>query len=127
MTNATGVCRFCGQTSIKEVPTEWSKDEIDELTAETCECTEAGIYSDKKEQKERANDRIELLFGEKSGAAIREETKDFLHAAIDPICSHYIQSVTVDAGNGTKGKISVTSKGFVKVSRTDTQKSEYEA
>lgn len=39
----------------------------------------------------------------------------------------FIQSITVDAGNGVKAKINITAKGIIKVARTKTDTSTYEA
>lgn len=44
-----------------------------------------------------------------------------------PICEGFITAITVDIGNGVKGKINITSKGNVKVARTKTDTSTYEA
>lgn len=52
---------------------------------------------------------------------------DLLHKTVYPICEGFIQSATVDMGNGIKGKISITTKGIVKVTRTKTNTSTYEA
>lgn len=63
ITTATGSCKFCGQVATCKALEEWSQEEIDELATETCECVDARIYTHKKGQKERANARIDLLFG----------------------------------------------------------------
>lgn len=124
----TGTCKFCGQAAARKALKEWRQEEIDELATETCECIDARIYAHKKSQKERANGRIELLFGkENKSVTVPDAAVDLLHKAVYPICEGFIQSITVDVGNGIKGKISVTSKGIVKVARTKTDTSTYEA
>ena len=49
---------------MRKVLCEWNQEEIDELATETCECVNARIYTHKKSQKERAHNKIDLLFGE---------------------------------------------------------------
>lgn len=101
---------------------------IDELATETCECVNARIYTHKKSQKERAHNKIDLLFGENNTTVIVPDAAvDLLHKTVYPICEGFIQSATVDMGNGIKGKISITTKGIIKVTRTKTNTSTYEA
>ena len=125
---ATGSCKFCKQVAARKALKEWSQEEIDELATETCECIDARIYARKKSQKERAHSRIDLLFGKDNTAVmVPDAAVDLLHKAVYPVCEGFIQSITVDAGNGTKAKISITPKGIVKVARTKTDTSTYEA
>ena len=128
VTTGYGSCRFCGQQATRKVMEEWKKGEIDELTTETCDCIEARIYAAEKSQKERAHSKIELLFGENNGVvATRDTALELLHNTIDPICEGVIAGVTIDMGNGVKAKINITSKGNIKVGRTKTDTSTYEA
>lgn len=113
---------------MRKVLSEWSQEEIDELATETCECVNARIYTHKKSQKERAHNKIDLLFGENNTTVIVPDAAvDLLHKAVYPICKGFITAITVDIGNGVKGKINITSKGNVKVARTKTDTSTYEA
>ena len=94
----------------------------------TCECVDARIYAHKKGQKERANARIDLLFGkDNKSVTVPDAAVDLLHKAVYPVCEGFIQSMTVDIGNGVKGKINITSKGIIKVARTKTDTSTYAA
>ncbi len=113
---------------MRKVLSEWSQEEIDELATETCECIDARIYAHKKSQKERAHSRIDLLFGaENKAVTVPDAAVDLLHKAVYPICEGFITAITVDIGNGVKGKINITSKRIVKVARTRTDTSTYEA
>ena len=128
VTTKTGSCKFCKQAAMRKVLCEWNQEEIDELATETCECVNARIYTHKKSQKERAHNKIDLLFGENNTTVIVPDAAvDLLHKTVYPICEGFIQSATVDMGNGIKGKISITTKGIVKVTRTKTNTSTYEA
>lgn len=122
VTTKTGSCKFCKQAAMRKVLCEWNQEEIDELATETCECVNARIYTHKKSQKERAHNKIDLLFGENNTTVIVPDAAvDLLHKTVYPICEGFIQSATVDMGNGIKGKISITTKGIVKVTRTKDQ------
>lgn len=108
--------------------TAGSRVKPSELATETCECVNARIYTHKKSQKERAHNKIDLLFGENNTTVIVPDAAvDLLHKTVYPICEGFIQSATVDMGNGIKGEISITTKGIVKVTRTKTNTSTYEA
>lgn len=90
-------------------------------------CERTHIYTQEK-PKERAHNKIDLLFGENNTTVIVPDAAvDLLHKTVYPICEGFIQSATVDMGNGIKGKISITTKGIVKVTRTKTNTSTYEA
>ena len=90
---------------MRKVLCEWNQEEIDELATETCECVNARIYTHKKSQKERAHNKIDLLFGENNTTVIVPDAAvDLLHKTVYPICEGFIQSATVDMGNGIKGK-----------------------
>ena len=125
---ATGSCKFCGQVATRKALEEWGQEDIDELATETCECSDARIYTHKKGQKERTNERIDLLFGkDNKSVTVPDAAVDLLHKAVYPICEGFRQSIAIDIGNGVKGKINVTSKGNVKVARIKTNTSTYEA
>lgn len=125
---ATGSCKFCGQAATRKALEEWGREDIDELATETCECLDARIYAHKKGQKERTNERIDLLFGkDNKSVTVPDAAVDLLHKAVYPICEGLIKSIAIEIGNGVKGKINVTSKGNVKVARIKTNTSTYEA
>lgn len=123
-----GSCGFCGQKATHKVMEDWEQGTIDELITESCECLEACIYTAEKGQKERAHSRIEMLFGKDNNVVATEDAVlNLLHSVIDPICERHIAAATVDIGNGVKAKISITAKGNIKVGRTKTDTSTYEA
>lgn len=124
---ATGTCRFCKQLATLETLEEWTQKEIDELITETCDCAFAGDYTHKKKKKERAHDKIEMLFVKDETVVVYEDTVELLHKAVSPICEGNIQSITVDTGKGIKGKINITAKGKIKVTRMIADTSAYEA
>ena len=52
---------------------------------------------------------------------------ELLKTAVELIGEDQIDSLTLDAGNGLKGKISMTSKGNIKVEKTETRRETQEA
>lgn len=122
-----GACKFCGQMTKVETMIGWTNDECNELATELCTCFEAGIYTRKKGQKERAHNRIESLFETCQGKGLCEDSIRVLHMAADLLAESEAQSVSLDDGSGTKAKLSITSKGNIKVERTDSKKQAVEA
>lgn len=99
-----------------------------EAATENCECPEAKWYTAKKEQKERARDRITMLFGENNGVvSCNEAVLELLNKIANEICEGRIKVATIDMGDGVKAKINTTSQGSIKVERAKTDKSAYEA
>lgn len=58
-----GACRFCGQIKLVEALEEFNEDELNELATEQCNCYEAQNYISRLYRKEKADFRIEELFG----------------------------------------------------------------
>lgn len=80
----TGVCRFCGQSAIEDMPMEWTPEEADEYATEICDCASASFYQRKKRQKERAHDRIAFLFGEGNQFEVTPERAErLLHEVVE--------------------------------------------
>lgn len=69
-----------------------------------------------------------MLFGESNGVVTcNVAVLELLHSIINPVCEGNIAAATVDIGNGVKAKINITNKGNIKVGRTKTDTSTYEA
>ena len=76
---------------------------------------------------ERAYERIDMLFVEDETVPVDESVVTLLREAVSPMCEDFIQSISIDTGKGIKGKLSLTAKGKIKVSRIITDTSAYEA
>ena len=123
----TGVCRFCGQQAIEDMPLEWTTEEADEYAAETCDCASASFYQRKKRQKERAHNRIAFLFGEGNQVeVVSEEVEGLLHEVVELVGDGEAKGATVEIGNGVKAKINATNNGKIKITRTKAERSAYE-
>lgn len=122
-----GGCRFCGQITSIEVPDDWNGEMKDELATEICNCYEAKEYTFKKHRKEKAIKAIKEQFGEKSKHSVEDEVRLFLEMAADIVVEGFVNSATIDLGNGVKAKIGATSKGNIKVEKTITEKTTKEA
>lgn len=125
---ARGGCRFCGQIRGLEVPEEWDEDMCNEVATELCDCVEAEIYTRGKKRKEKAAEAIENQFGRAAGRdQVEDPVKQLLLQIVDMAIEEKINSGTIDIGGGVKAKITVTTKGPVKVERIKTEKKAQEA
>ena len=127
LVTATGFCRFCGQATTRKALPEWTQEEVNELATEFCDCFTAEDYTRKKNRMERAYERIDMLFVEDETVPVDESVVTLLREAVSPMCEDFIQSISIDTGKGIKGKLSLTAKGKIKVSRIITDTSAYEA
>lgn len=123
MEQVTGTCRYCGQAimldeAIGGVPEE----ERDAYATEKCNCAQAAEMRRRKKKIDKALKNIEELFGKE-----RPEMEKILACAIQYVEADRIAKVTVDNGLGTKGMISKTSKGALKVEMAVTGKRAMEA
>lgn len=123
-----GACECCGQIKIVEAPVNWNDDQVNGLVTEMCDCIEADHRTRLKRQKERAHAKIEELFNgnDKENECINNAALQLIHNAVEPIVDDDIASATIDIG-GIKAKLSMTAKGNVKITRTDTKTKNYEA
>lgn len=119
----TGSCRFCGQMAQIETLLPWPQEKLDEAATEMCKCGAAQNYASRKKRMEKAKRTIERQFGK----YLPETAVGLLKTAVELIGEDQIDSLTLDAGNGLKGKISMTSKGNIKVEKTETRKETQEA
>ena len=93
-----------------------------------CDCIEADHRTRLKRQKERAHAKIEELFNgnDEENECINNAALQLIHSAVGPIVDDDIASATIDIG-GIKAKLTMTAKGNVKITRTDTKTKNYEA
>ena len=119
-------CRYCGQIRMIEVPIDWSEEQIEELAVENCICPDAQTHNGLKHRKEKAHERIEMIFGEQSEVSIDENAEKLLHMAADAVVDMDIERVTVVIKDGTKASIRRTAKGSIKIERTESSKNAYE-
>ena len=122
----TGACRYCGQLAQVEVPATWDEDKINELVTEKCECCDAVEYAKMKNRKANAHEKIVLLFGGKSAMPVDDKAEELLHLAVEAAVEWDIEKISVDIKDGTKGKISRTAKGSIKIERSESKKNAYE-
>lgn len=120
------VCKYCGQIIIIEVPDDWSEEQMDELTAESCSCPDAQRYNSLKHRKEKAHERIVMLFGEQSELPIDESVEKLLYMAADAAVDLDVERVTISIKDGTKANIRRTPKGSIKIERSESSKDTYE-
>lgn len=116
-----GVCQYCGQ--LRMVPAEASaqQEEVDARATKGCDCTGAKIQRDKEQRYERASRNIEKIFAD------NQEICEILKLAAKKIVNdEIIDGVTVKCGRMT-AKASATSKGTIKINRTEKEERSLES
>ena len=82
----------------------------------------------KKGQKERAYKSIEEQVGQQADTEEADEPiRNLLKHIAELIVEEKLDSASLDIGNGLKAKLSITSKGYIKVERQKTEKAVQEA
>lgn len=126
----TGACRHCGQ--LAEVGPHPSQRDADETASEVCSCPDARLERRVEEQVEDACDRITRLFGEPAEelgfAPLAENGSiNLLERVAELIARRAISSATIQVRGTCKAKLSLTTKGKIKVARSETRSYDLEA
>ena len=119
MVEKTGVCRFCGQNKLVEVPDYLTEEEINEEASRECYCQGAKDYRKAKEleamieqQKMSARGTTLQLFHEDY-----PDIEKLLNSAIDPLAAHKFKKVSVTTDDGMSA--SIKWKDGIEVERVD--------
>ncbi len=118
-----GKCNYCGQVFMvdEEDPDYITGGRcVDRIATLRCNCEGARIFSYREEQKEKAYDNIDLAFNE------YEVMRDTLKAAVQGMVEKKFASITIKNSDGVTGKLSVTGKGTIRVSKTVQKKVEFD-
>ena len=126
----TGACRYCGQ--LQEVDPHPSQAAADETATEVCSCPSARTARRTAEQIEDARDRVNRLFGERAEdlgfkPIAGDGAIELLERVVELIARGPISSASLNIRGQCKAKFSITSKGKIKVSRSETRSCDLEA
>lgn len=105
-----GACRFCGQIKLVEALEEFNEDELNELATEQCNCYEAQNYISRLYRKEKADFRIEELFGSGNKPELTDARMQMLHQAAGYVVDGIAEKVTVEVTGELKMMVSETKK-----------------
>lgn len=123
-----GVCRYCGQ--IQEVGPHPSQTAADETASEVCNCPTARQERRVLEQVEDACERVQRLFGDEAEnlgfKPVPDEAVGLLEKVVEMIARGPISSASLNVRGRCKAKFSITSKGKIKVSRSETRSCDLE-
>lgn len=119
-----GACRFCGQTKLLHPLFPWSEEDCNEVATELCDCPDAKNYTNGKHREEKAMNAIAAAYGDNAQVPLPQFVT-LLQPAVKPLVTGKIDSITVEC-NGIKAKLTMTSKGKVKLSKTATDKAAVE-
>lgn len=128
MAITTGDCKYCGQ--IQEVGPHPSQAAADETASEVCNCPTARQERRVHEQVEDACERVQRLFGDDAESLgfkpIPDEAVGLLENVVEMIARGPISSASLNVRGRCKAKFSITSKGKIKVSRSETRSCDLE-
>ena len=112
-----GYCSACGQAKQFQTSGGVKQDLLNEWATEECKCEEGKERRQMKKSHEKAIKNIDKLFGERF-----PETAQILKDALEFVIMDVIDSITIKTGYGVDAKLSITSKGKVKVESKQTHK-----
>ena len=135
----TGICRFCGQINDVEFTRElfgerFANVEADYLATRSCRCPEGRAFCDQEELREQKEERrattlaaadvvIDELFGDKAKEAgelsMHADVRHHIRDAAEMVYDGYLQKAQVTDGQGITAKIGMSSKGRLKISRSE--------
>lgn len=128
MAVTVGTCRYCGQ--IQEVGPHPSQAAADETASEVCNCPDARRERRVFEQTADACERVQRLFGDEAVnlgfKPINDDAIHLLEHVVEMIARGPISSASINVRGQCKAKFSVTSKGKIKVSRSETRSCDLE-
>jgi hypothetical protein len=118
-----GGCRYCGQ--MQEVGPHPSQEAADDTASEVCDCPRARMERRVSERIEDARDRVHRLFGEGAEELgfkpISPAALDLLEGTVEQIARNVVSSATLQIRGQCKVKLALTSKGNIKINRTETR------
>ena len=118
----TAACKYCGQTFMIDIDDkDWpdANGDMELVATRRCMCDGAQHFKALERKKEKANDNISIAF-EQDEPAIAEVLK----YAVDGIVNEKMYKITIN-GDKVKAVLQRTTKGTIKVSRTDQEVQEY--
>lgn len=127
----TGTCKHCGQ-SIALPEAYDTQEDADDAAGEMCSCPSANIARRKRLQVEAAKDKVRQLFGEGAEELgfrplAGEGAVDLLERTVEMIALGPISSATINVRGQCKAKLTVSTKGKIKVSRSEVNSCDLEA
>lgn len=124
-----GACQYCGQ--LQEVGPHPSQAAADETASEVCNCPRARDERRVRERAEDARERVERLFGDSAEELgfkpVADDAVHLLESVVEMIARGPVSSASLNIRGQCKAKFSVTSKGKIKVSRSETRSCDLEA
>lgn len=93
---------------------------MNELATEQCNCYEAQNYTSRLYRKEKADCRIEELFGPGNVPKLTDKRLQMLHKAAGYVVDGIAEKVTVQVTGELKMMVGETAKGNIKINRKTT-------
>lgn len=119
---AAGVCCYCGQIRMVDVPENFSQDSIDRCAASECTCDAAQRVRRINAKKDQAYFLIDETFNDDT--TLGEALKDVV-SHMDGTTTG-IRSATVIGSSGVKASVALKKDLGIKVTRSETETVSYE-
>lgn len=120
MKEITGICKFCGQHRLIQVPDEATLEECEAEVLNVCNCIDAQAWRDDIAREER----IEAAICSAQGTTYElfnedySEIEEILNISMKALASGKIKKITIATGKKTKATLSFSNETF-KVERED--------
>ena len=116
-----GTCKYCGQIYHMDTVGQCTEEQLNDWATGMCDCSGAKMEKRRATTAEKARNNIEQLFRDNY-----PDTADLLRMAVGSVVKNIIAGITVDTGHGIKGKVTLTSKGKIKVEQIVSKKTSLE-
>lgn len=115
-----GICRYCGQVISVMADTQ---EEADRIAIESCTCPGARKVQVRNRKIENAKDNCDELFGADQRM---DKVRLLMHELIYRMAEGEFGAVNIAINGRTSVKLSITSKGTIKVQRSDKEQKSLE-
>ena len=116
-----GACVHCGQVFQLQISGQCTEEQLNRWETEKCDCSTARTDRRKAATETKARDNIEKLFRENY-----PEAADIMRMAVHPVMEQKIAGLAIDTGQGVKGSVKLTNKGFIRVEKSVSRKTSLE-
>lgn len=118
-----GVCKYCGQITWIDTTEAFTQEEADRKATLQCGCEGGQMARTINDRATRAHSSVNELFNQEDV----EPMAAVLKGAIELLATEKLAKITVDNGAGCKATMTLTSKGTIKINRSDSVSASREA
>lgn len=115
MQNKSGICRYCGQHRLVEVPDFYTEEQIEEKVALVCNCKAAQAYQAEKEMEEK----LEMAKTSAKGTTFElfhedaPEVEKILNEALEPLTDGAFDSLKIKVNKRTTATLKMSNENIL--------------